>query len=214
MDDGEDSTELSSGLALGEGPTERAQGRVSQVIDTTFVLLLPAISAGFLWASTQVRSPTTHQLSVTPRTFPLYVGLGLLLTSSLAVAEHFKPQLVSFVSGIRGRGTETRPHDAGEGPTKESDAVGEESRWWAQTESMPDLFVTLIAILMLVALFGPLGFLGSVFLTMVPLSIYFDRKHWLRNTFIVAVLSLSVLYLFNSLLGISLPTGVGPDIFG
>ncbi|MFC5825598.1 tripartite tricarboxylate transporter TctB family protein [Nonomuraea insulae] len=121
--------------------------------------------------------------AVGPRAFPLLVGAGLGVVSVIGVVQAFR-------SG---------PSPAEETPTEETHS--EETHW-------PSVLMLLGALLAYALLLVPVGYWQATTLFFVAVARVLGSRRLVRDVLVGLVLALATYFLFDRLLGITLPPGL------
>ncbi|MEH7223459.1 tripartite tricarboxylate transporter TctB family protein [Bacillus sp. JJ1566] len=120
-----------------------------------------------------------------PSVFPGAIGILLILTS-----------IILIISGL----VELRQNKSKIVKVKGEQEEGE------QQDKKKVILISLI-LFGYVVLFVPLGYVISTVLFILGLSMYLDRKHWIRNIIYSLVFSITVYFVFDRLLSVYLPLG-------
>jgi putative tricarboxylic transport membrane protein len=154
------------------------------------IVLFPAFSIFYLSQALTIELPN-RELLVSPRGFPTTVAIVMIAVSvALAVLE--------LVRLVRGRRAESEGRIL----------VDQEDDDTERISSWRDVWVTLGALAIYIALFTVLGFAIATFLFLMGVSTYFQPAKWLRNLISCAVFSVAVYLLFAHVLGVQLPGGL------
>lgn len=161
--------------------------------ETLFTLALVLFSLFFIYEATQINDPPRN-VSVGPRTFPLIVGLAMLVVSARLAFR----QLRAARSGSA---------DASDGVVPLEDEEIAIADW-------PAVAVVLVCLLGLAVLFEPLGFILAMSLFVFGLATWFQPRRWPRNLIVAVLFSGCFFYIFNDLLEVGLPLGVLAPVLG
>jgi putative tricarboxylic transport membrane protein len=113
-----------------------------------------------------------------PRAFPILIGIGLLVAAVLLVLETRRAARAGQSSGAA-----LPPFDR-------------------------RLMVLIAAIVVLLLCFEPLGYVVSVGLFLLAMTMYLNRGHWVANVVTSVSFTLITAYVFNHYLDVRLPAGV------
>lgn len=161
---------------------------VNRALEIVFVVGIILFSVGFIWQATLVREPFTTMV-VGPRTFPLMVGVAMLVVSAVLLWRRVHDK--SSAGGPSG--------DAAAVPLDDDEVtIGDWPAVWWVLGAILAMFVFLV----------PLGFIPTVTLFLAGLSTLFSPRHWLRNVIVAVVFSCFFFFIFAWVLGIPLPKGI------
>jgi hypothetical protein len=165
------------------------------------IVALPAFAIFYFVSAVRIQSPPVH-LQVSARAFPIFVG-GALLIAAAVVAWQELRERKSDVQVPEAAPPEALELDAAwvEIPEAESD---EEITSWR------DFWVALGAIVAMAVLMDDIGFILAATGLVAGLSIYFERRHIVRNIALALAYAAVLYYLFDSLFEIFLPNGPLP----
>lgn len=153
------------------------------------------------WGMKIPPSPYTNE-AVGPRVFPLTIGVLLALASIALI----------ILGLLNARQTKVTNEPDQLSQNEDDLKMGahesnEEDELEDQAQDSKKTFVILGLLLCYVLLFVPLGYILSTSLFILGLSIYLDRKHWIRNIVYAIVFPSVIFILFNNVLSVYLPTG-------
>lgn len=156
------------------------------------------MSVAYLWQALIIDMPG-RVLVVSPRAFPTFVGVLMVAVSLVVAAKELQ-------SGMR-LADATAPVAADPSDRLELGGDEEEPDEDAIT-SWRDLAVVLVAFLLYVVLFEPVGFLLTTLAFLLVLSSYFAPRRWLRNAVVCVLFTFATAYVFAGLLAVDLPAGL------
>lgn len=152
------------------------------------------ISLAYIVFAFQISSSTFESADVGPQVFPIVIGVLWVVMS-----------LILLVKGwLEARKTET------------DQLVGEEAEIAKSNEESMDskkqdpvkVVVILLLFIVYILLFSVLGYVLSTGLFIAGVTMYLERKKWLRNCVYAVVFPIIVYFVFNNLLSVHLPTGL------
>lgn len=165
------------------------------------IVALPAFAIFYFVSAVRIQSPPVH-LQVSARAFPMVVG-GALLIAAAVVAWQELRQRTSAVQEPEAALPQPLERDAAsvEIPEVESD---EEITSWR------DFWVAFGAIVAMAIFLDDIGFILAATGLVAGLSIYFERRHVVRNIALALGYAAVLYYLFDSVFEIFLPNGPLP----
>jgi putative tricarboxylic transport membrane protein len=153
---------------------------VTDRIVFVFTVLLAAV---YLYATSQLRSYEFGD-PLGPKTFPFLLGIGLLISAAMLVAEMWRARKIA---GDRQ-------------PAAQTDGA---SHAWVITAVAAWTLVYFMA-------FGAAGYVLATMIYLLVLTSYFNRGKWLANSLTSVLYSVLSYLMFTRLLGVRLPAGILP----
>jgi putative tricarboxylic transport membrane protein len=121
---------------------------------------------------------------VGPSVFPATIGILLIVTS-----------IILIISGL----LELRQNN--------NKIVKEDTEGEGEQQDKKKVLLISLILFAYVVLFVPLGYIISTVLFILSLTMYLDRKHWIRNIIYSLAFSITVYFVFDRLLSVYLPLG-------
>ncbi|MEU8355234.1 tripartite tricarboxylate transporter TctB family protein [Nonomuraea sp. NPDC048882] len=169
------------------------------------------VSLGFLAAAVVVLAQAfsipqgTGYQTVGPRAFPLLVGVGLAVVSVIGVIQAFRPGSTpgevaagSVAAGSVASGEDTSGEVA---PGEDASVEDGETHW-------PSVLMLLGALAAYALLLVPAGYWQATTLFFVAVARVLGSRRLVRDVLAGLVLALATYFLFDRLLGITLPPGL------
>ncbi|WP_243299647.1 tripartite tricarboxylate transporter TctB family protein [Bacillus litorisediminis] len=129
--------------------------------------------------------PASESVVVGPSVFPGAIGILLIVTS-----------VILIISGLI---------EARRKPNKIEKKAG--SKEEGEPQDKKKVFLLSLFLLGYVVLFVPLGYLISTALFILSVTMYLDRKAWIRNVIYSLVFPITVYFVFDRVLSVYLPLG-------
>lgn len=165
------------------------------------IVALPAFAIFYFVSAVRIQSPPVH-LQVSARAFPMIVG-GALLIAAAVVAWQELRQRKSDVQEPEAPLPQPLEPDAASVEIREAESDEEITSW-------RDFWVALGAIVAMAVLMDDIGFILAATALVAGLSIYFERRHIVRNIALALAYAAVLYYLFDSVFEIFLPNGPLP----
>ncbi|MEV4075292.1 tripartite tricarboxylate transporter TctB family protein [Nonomuraea fuscirosea] len=167
------------------------------------------VSLGFLAAAVVVLAQAfsipqgNGYQAVGPRAFPLLVGVGLAVVSVIGVVQAFRPGAApgtapAVASGADAPGEDTSGEGASGGGASGEDG---ETHW-------PSVLMLLGALAAYALLLVPAGYWQATTVFFVAVARVLGSRRLVRDVLAGLVLALATYFLFDRLLGITLPPGL------
>ncbi|MEU8396410.1 tripartite tricarboxylate transporter TctB family protein [Nonomuraea sp. NPDC048892] len=164
------------------------------------------VSLGFLAAAVVVLAQAfsipqgTGYQTVGPRAFPLLVGVGLAVVSVIGVIQAFRPGSTpgEVAAGSVASGEDTSGEVA---PGEDASVEDGETHW-------PSVLMLLGALAAYALLLVPAGYWQATTLFFVAVARVLGSRRLVRDVLAGLVLALATYFLFDRLLGITLPPGL------
>ncbi|MET3506401.1 tripartite tricarboxylate transporter TctB family protein [Halalkalibacter oceani] len=131
-------------------------------------------------------SATAHQIGA--RIFPLTIGVLLMIISA-----------VLLLSGLK----EQRQQRGAEPQAEQS----HEEEGGSLKRTRRKVIVLLLMLLLYISIFISFGYLLSTFLFIFGMTMFLEKKKWVRNTLYSILFPLVIYFLFNHILSVYLPSG-------
>lgn len=167
------------------------------------VLALPAFAVAYIVNAVRIYSPPV-QLEVSARAFPMVVGGALIIAAAVVAWEEFRHPAAGA--------NEPEPEPELAEPAEPSAVSAEITEGEAGEEitSWRDFWAAFGAIVAMALLMDDIGFILAATTLVAGLSVYFERRHVVRNIVVAFVYAALLHYLFDSVFEIYLPSGPLP----
>ncbi|MET3696631.1 putative tricarboxylic transport membrane protein [Bacillus oleivorans] len=129
--------------------------------------------------------PASGSVVIGPSVFPGAIGILLIVTSVILV-----------ISGFLERRQDKAKQAAKDGSKEEG-----------EPQDKKKVFLLSLFLLGYVVLFVPLGYLISTALFILSVTMYLDRKAWIRNVIYSLAFPITVYFVFDRVLSVYLPLG-------
>jgi putative tricarboxylic transport membrane protein len=158
-------------------------GQMNKNIISGLVILAFALIYTFM--AFRLPEPASNSVVIGPSVFPGTIGVLLIITS-----------VILMINGW----LETRQ-------TKTKQETKEASQEEGEQQDKRKVFLISLFLLGYIVLFVPLGYLLSTALFILCVTLYLDRKHWIRNVIFSVAFPVTVYFLFDRVLSVYLPVG-------
>lgn len=174
------------------------------------------VSLGFLAAAVVVLAQAfsipqgTGYQTVGPRAFPLLVGVGLAVVSVIGVIQAFRPGSTpgEVAAGSVASGEDTSGEVAPGEDASAAVASGEDASVEDGETHWPSVLMLLGALAAYALLLVPAGYWQATTLFFVAVARVLGSRRLVRDVLAGLVLALATYFLFDRLLGITLPPGL------